>query len=58
VTRAHIEVQITMSLEEALHLEQYLAGGVDTGHVKALKLALSKQLGLAERALIATAVVA
>jgi hypothetical protein len=55
VTKAHIEVQITMSLEEALALEQHLSGGVMNTQIVALRMALSKQLGLAERALAVVA---
>lgn len=58
MTRAHIEVSLTMSLDDAIALELRLAGGAETEAVRAIKLALSKQLGIAERALIATAAVA
>lgn len=58
MTRAHIEVHLTMSLDEATALEQRLAGGEETQAVRALKMALSAQLGLAERHLIQTAAVA
>lgn len=61
MTRAHIEVVLTMSLDDAIALEYALSSakvlGQENATVSDIRMELSKQLGVAERALLATAAV-